>query len=112
MSDQAKIIEVMAEAVRVSRINDVYDADEIASDILAHLSAEGMEVVPVEPTPEMAANGARHLDGYDVISADLTPHTAESIYAAMLSASPYGKASMQEASAERAARSEQKEEGK
>lgn len=55
MSDptRSRILEVMAEAVRVSRINDVYDADEIASDILAHLSVEGMAVVPVEEVTRM-----------------------------------------------------------
>lgn len=60
MSDQAKIIEVMAEAVRVSRINDVYDADEIASDILAALSAEGMAVVPGwQPIESAPKDGTR-----------------------------------------------------
>ncbi len=76
----------------------------------AHLSAEGMAVVPVEPTEKMLASAAfcdrgsgRRRTITDILTAE---------YKAMLSASPYGKASMQEASAERAARSEQIPPGK
>ena len=53
----------------------------------SHLSAEGMAVVPVAYTPEMFMAGDQQYDeGYGV----------PEIWAAMLSASPYGKASMQE----------------
>ena len=65
----------------------------------SHLSAEGMAVVPVEPTAEM-------------VDAGWNQGVPSEIWKAMLSASPYGKASMQEASAERAARSEQIPPGK
>lgn len=108
MSDptRSKIIEVMAEGIRLSRVDDVYDADEIASDILAHLSAEGMAVVPVEPSEAMIEAGRREL------FADLKLGDALDAWRAMLSASPYGKASMQEASAKREARSEQIPPGK
>ena len=101
-STRSRILEIMAEAVRVSRINDVYDADEIASDILAHLSAEGMEVVPVEPTDAMlAALHDKVLIRADPALRECSILNDRETYAAMLSASPYGKASMQEASAER-----------
>lgn len=57
---------------------------------------EGMAVVPVEPTPEMMMAGLRSM----TVS---TVHNgyADRIWSAMLAASPYGKAPMQEASAER-----------
>jgi len=112
-STRSKVLEVMAEAVRVSRINDVYDADEIASDILAHLSAKGMAVVPVEPTAAMLdALHDKVLIRADPALRECSILNDRETYAAMLSASPYGKAPMQEASAEREARSEQIPPGK
>jgi len=96
-STRSRILEVMAEAVRVSRINDVYDADEIASDILAHLSAKGMAVVPVEPTAAMLdALHDKVLIRADPALRECSILNDRETYAAMLSASPYGKASMQE----------------
>ena len=73
----------------------------------SHLEAEGMAVVPVKPTPDMMMAGLQSM----TVSTNHNGY-ADHIWAAMLSASPYGKASMQEASAERAARSEQIPPGK
>lgn len=123
-STRSKAIEVMAEAVRLSRINDVYDADEIASDILAHLEAEGMAVVPVGALKAGVANYADIAlqdameeveDGghkIHVYRDDLFLKSMEGNGFRVVPASPYGKASMQEASAEREARSEQIPPGK
>jgi hypothetical protein len=79
----------------------------------SHLSAEGMAVVPVEPTEAMlAALHDKVLIRADPALRECSILNDRETYAAMLSASPYGKASMQEASAERAARSEQIPPGK
>lgn len=105
---RSKAIEVMARqycadecrSVRVSACSpcrhwDMYKPE--ANKLLEALQAEGMAVVPVEPSGAMVLAGKRSLS-FDLLEVELE-HALE-CWSAMLSASPYGKASMQEASAE------------
>lgn len=81
MSDRAETIQVIAEAIRAARINDECDSDAIAGDILTALQAEGMAVVPVEPTEAMLEAG----EEADAMYYEGRTQTAQ-IYKAMLAA--------------------------
>lgn len=120
-STRSRVLEVMARAeasfeeISYAKYRELFK--EQAAHILAALSAEGMVVVPVEPSEAMLHAGSASYDHPSVYMGGPSEggkRLSARIYRAMLkaAASPYGKASMQEASAERAARSEQIPPGK
>jgi predicted CoA-binding protein len=84
-----ELVEAMAQSIWECGDPDVFsraDANTFAQAALAAIEAQGMMVVPVEPSEAMTWAGAEHLNdiGSETDVAD--------IYRAMLAASPRGGA--------------------